>query len=449
MVSKETSLEERTWAYIQSEGLINSLSDRILLTVSGGVDSIVMAEVMKNLGFETGIAHCNFKLRGEASDADEKMVAAWASYHKIPFNRKVFNPKAYASEHEISLQMAARELRYQWFEELCRQYGYQWIATAHNRDDVVETVLMNLTKGTGIKGLQGILPQKGVAIRPLLFANKAEITHYAETHHIKWREDTSNQSNEYQRNYLRHTVIPALRELNPSIEATLFENVQHFRDVNKVWEDSYNSAWENSTVQKGLLRYIAIPKLETLSPLRLYLHAFLHPYGFNASQIKQIHDSIQHQSGKMFYSSEYQLEISRQFLILAPKYIPQEAYDINHVSGRHSVAGYDFEMAIKEKPEQITFNQTGMVCLDWEKLTWPLQFRYWQDGDYFYPLGMQQPKKLSDFFVDEQLARLEKKQVPLLVNGNGEISWVVNYQIDERFKVTDDTRQIVTIERKP
>ncbi len=447
MASSESSLARQTEAFIHSEGLVSSWDDRLLVAVSGGVDSMVLVSILNRLGFRLAVAHCNFQLRGEASEADSGLVEEWANSQNVPFFRENFEPKAYAAEKGISLQMAARTLRYDWFEKLRKAHGYQWIVTAHHRDDLIETVLINLTRGTGIKGLQGILPKQGQTIRPLLFADKATLMAYAREQNIQWREDISNQSTHYQRNYLRHEVIPRLASFNPAFESKLYESIQHFRDLNAFWESIYRKAWHQLVHEQGIFWYLPLQRLKTLYPLRLYLHAFLYPLGFNPDQLKAIQSGLEKhdQSGKMFFAEHYQLEVGREWMIIGPYPLPEVDYLIDAIPGTHQIGGYEFKIDLLGHKENPDFQAQNAVYLDWDKFENFPKFRTWQEGDCFYPLGMKNPKKLSDFFVDKHFARLEKARTLILATKKGQIAWVVGARIDERFKVTENTEKMLGI----
>ena len=403
MNSEKQDLVTKVSEFIEAENLLDSPKDKVLIAISGGVDSMVLLDIVIKLGISCGVAHCNYQLRDKASEADAEFVEQVSQYHRLHFHLNTFDTRGYAVEKGISIQMAARALRYQWFNHLCNNYGYHRIATAHHLDDLVETVLMNFVKGTGIKGMQGILPKQGKAVRPLLFAGKKALINYAEVNRIQWREDESNQSIKYQRNFLRHNVIQQLKELNPSLENTVYDNVQHFRDFYTYWEEEVQKQRHSITHNSGELWYISIEGMKQLKPLRLFIFEFLHPFGFNQSQIRQIQESLDHQPGSMFYTAHYQLEITRGNMIVAPFPLPATRQLIRVWEGSFRVQESGLQLEVLDRtPTREELHDADTIYLDLEQLSLPLVIRNWQEGDCFYPLGMDKPKKLSDFFIDEK-----------------------------------------------
>lgn len=416
----------------------------LLLAVSGGVDSVVMTHLLWRLGFPIGIAHCNFHLRGASSDKDEALVREMAGSLNVPIYSQHFDTQGYAEQQGISLEMAARELRYAWFHQLLEAHGYQYLATAHHLNDQVETLLLNLTKGTGIKGLTAIQPIKGKTIRPLLFAHKEQLIQYAREYNLQWREDESNVYGTHQRNHIRHQVIPALKALNPSLEHTMADNIQHFRDIYSVWDREQSKQWQRLTQKSGQFWFINRPGLESLGPVHPYLFAFLSPFGFNKTQIAGIAEALDHQPGACFYAGTYQAEVARDYLVIAPYPLAVETLHFAEPSDSGKAGGYYLKLSLTD-PANIDLKAPNHVFLDAEKLAFPLKLRPWEHGDRFYPLGMRNSKKLSDFFVDEQWPRLLKAQALVLCTANGTITWLLGSRLDERFKVTNKTKQVLMI----
>ncbi|MBB2149653.1 tRNA lysidine(34) synthetase TilS [Pedobacter gandavensis] len=437
-------------AYIQQNTLF-STDDQILLAVSGGRDSVLMAHLFKLAGYQFGIAHCNFNLRGEESVRDEHFVKMLAATLEVPVYVKHFETKAYASSHKISIQMAARDLRYQWFEELSTAEGYAYIALAQHQDDAIETVLLNLTRGTGIAGLHGILPKRGKLIRPLLFLTRVEINALVEKEKIDYVEDSSNLSANYARNKIRLKVIPPLKEINASLELTFQQNIQRFADTEQVLQQvvaELRSAMFR-TEHDGL--YLSIEKVKSLNPQKLLMFELLKPYHFSEAVIADLIQALDKQSGISFFSTTHQLTLNREELIISPLkkeesgqhllwHPTEETIEMPHgsiSSKRLSKAEFDTNYQIERDPNK--------AYLDADQLIYPLILRSRQPGDRFKPFGMKHYKKLSDFFIDEKIPVTRKDAVPILLNGNGEVIWVAGMRQDNRYKIGAATKNITIL----
>jgi len=428
-------VKQRFLGYVQQKGI--TTQTKILLAVSGGLDSMVMLHLFQELRFDVSVAHVNFKLRGAESDGDEQFVNEWCANHRVPFYTTHFETNNYATANGLSIQMAARELRYQWFNELTTSHQFQFIATAHHLNDSLETTLLNLARGSGLEGLIGITPLSGNRFRPLLFATRADIETYASENEIAWREDSSNQTDAYQRNLIRHQVIPALKKINPALElsfASMVKKVQHDLDI----LDEDVQQWrlkflehENGLVKirkEGLIHVNDVPRLWRT----------LRNYGFNREQTEAIQLAAMGQSGKVFYSPTHSLAVDREALIVAKLAEPLPLISIPVARGSFRLSGLQMEVEVPVLPE---INRAATVAvLDLEKLAPTLFWRAWQPGDSFYPLGMNQHKKVSDFLIDEKVPVNLKNRVTIL-ESNGEIVWVVGHRIDNRFKLTKITRQ--------
>jgi tRNA(Ile)-lysidine synthase len=420
--------------------------DRILLAVSGGIDSIVMAALFNEANLNFALAHCNFGLRGEESDADEQFVKKLAKRYKVPFFVNHFDTETYAQSEQLSTQMAARYLRYQWFEELRQQEGFAYVATAHHQNDTLETVLFNLTKGTGIAGLHGILPKKGKIIRPILFAHKEMIYDYVASRQLVWREDSSNESTKYYRNLIRNQVVPVLKQINPDVENTIMQTVERIRAVEEVFHEKVEQAKKEVVREEGLDVFMKIEKLIALKEPAIILHELLRPYNFNYTQAKEIVARINKGSGKWFMSPTHRLNIDRTLLIISPKELEsfqdREVYE-DSKEFENEFFKLDFEICDAEGFDISKDKNTA--ALDFDKLEFPVKIRKWKDGDWFHPLGMNQKKKLSDFMVDEKIPLTLKERVFVLTSG-GSIVWVIGHRIDDRFKITKQTQKIFKIE---
>jgi tRNA(Ile)-lysidine synthase len=420
--------------------------ERILLTVSGGRDSMCMLYLFIKSGFEIGVAHCNFGLRGAESDGDEVFVTEFCAKNNVPIFVKRFDTAEYAEAKGISIQMAARDLRYDWFNTLSEERGYDYIATAHHRDDVTETFLINLIRGTGIAGLHGILPVSGKLIRPLLFAGREEITAFLNREKVAFRDDSSNDSVYYLRNKIRHEIIPVFENIEPSFSGKINETANVIRKGEEIILKSLDVAEKEIITKADGITVIDKRELMCKKPTDYYLYHFLKPYGFTYSQTENILDGITGQSGKEFLSHQYKLIIGRKGLII------QEIESINE---NQYFLKEDFEqithpLCLKMKQEKInpaTFTFPGSeleACLDKEKLKFPLLLRKWQEGDTFFPLGMDNKKLLSDFFIDEKFEIPQKTGTWLLLSQD-DIVWIVGHRIDHRYRITDSTKEIIRL----
>lgn len=432
--------------FISQQALFTA-DDKILLAVSGGRDSVLMAHLFKQAGYQFAIAHCNFNLRGEEAIRDEHFVKMLAETLDIPFYLKHFQTKDYANAHQVSIQMAARDLRYQWFEELRSKEGYGLIALAQHQDDAIETVLLNLTRGTGIAGLHGILPKRDQLIRPLLFLSRAEIDRLIEKEQISYVEDSSNLSANYARNKIRLKVLPQLKDINSNLERTFQHNIQRFADTEQVLQQVVANLSADLLVQKGNAIHLSIQKVKNLNPQRLLLFEVLKPYGFSEHVVGDLIHSLNKHSGISFYSNSHQLTLDREDLILLPL---KEENAMQHLMVHVNdlvvdLPGGQLQISSLDK---INFDQQfepGKAYLDTEKLIFPLVLRSRQTGDRFKPIGMTHFKKLSDFFIDEKVPVTQKDEIPILVNGNGEIIWLLGLRQDNRYKVTQTTKTITIL----
>ena len=420
-------------------------SDRTLLTVSGGIDSVVMLDLFMRTGYKCGIAHCNFGLRGNESDEDEDFVRQLAYQYGIKLYCARFNTEEYAEDNNISIQMAARKLRYEWFEKVRESNPFDLVATAHNQDDVIETFFINLSRGSGIHGLTGIKVISGKIIRPLLFAPRSLIESYANEFSLSFREDSSNASEKYIRNKIRHKILPLFENINPGFRNTIMETIQKLRETEAIYSDEINLRRKEIITERDDLITISLDVLTKLPQRKTYLFEFLSEYHFTPKQIIDIDESINATSGKQFFSATHRLVKDRSKLIITP--IGDEEYrkfyiaqDINQI---YEPVHLEF-IVVDHTPGFRIPKEPSIACLDYELLTFPLLIRKWQSGDYFHPLGMKHRKKLSDFLVDQKISIVDKENLWLLLN-NEDIVWVINQRIDERYKITSKTRQILMI----
>lgn len=422
--------------------------DRILLAVSGGIDSMVMTHLFLRLGNETGIAHCNFSLRANESDKDEEMVRKYAAEHNIPFYSIRFETKAFAKKNGLSVQMAARELRYAWFEEIRKENGYDTIAVAHNLNDNIETLIINLTRGTGITGLTGMRPAINRIIRPLLFATRQDITDYCNQHRIIFREDKSNTDTKYTRNKIRHLVIPVLKEINPSIETTLNETAERFTGINEIVSEYISGLRERISEQKRELITFNISLLKAHLHNKAVLFELFKPYNINNVQLSDLIKVIDGKTGGQIFTDSHRIIKNRKEIIVSHEDTGNETfYCIKNIPGFRKVPGIDSAGYVNITDKFEIPSDPFIACIDSEKVSFPLIIRKWKAGDHFYPLGMKQKKKLSDYFIDNKYSRLDKENI-LILESEGKIVWIIGDRIDNRFRITRSTKKALQLRVK-
>ncbi|MES2731507.1 MAG: tRNA lysidine(34) synthetase TilS [Bacteroidota bacterium] len=425
-----------------------SNTDRILLAVSGGIDSIVMSElfhVAKTKGkvADFAMAHCNFGLRGEESDADELFVKKLAKKYKAKFYSENFETQAFADQEKISIQMAARLLRYRWFDALLAREGYQYLATAHHQNDTLETVLLNLTRGTGISGLHGIRNKNGHIIRPIGFADREMIYDFVVEQQLAWREDSSNESNKYHRNLIRNEVVPLLKQINPNLEQTIQQTVEKVQAVENVFQAEIDQLRTQLLRQEGSTFQLEFALFQSTPAPLMKLFALLQPFQFTYGQVKEILESLDKEPGKTFLSPTNTLVKDRTTLVITPQAL--DNFVSATIEENQAVFESDgWQLTFATLPRKAFKISTGanVACLDANTLQFPLKLRKWKEGDWFCPLGMNQKKKISDFLVDEKVPLNLKSQVRVLTS-NGSIVWIVGYRIDNRFKITDKTERVL------
>jgi len=386
----------------------------------------------------------NFKLRGTDSDADEALVRTFATENNVPIFVRHFDTKTYAKERQISIQMAARELRYAWFEKLRHEMDFDRIAVAHHLNDHIETVLLNLCRGTGLQGLQGILPVRERIIRPLLFLKASEIEHFVNMYGISYRDDQSNFSTKYARNKIRIDIIPHFQKLQPDFEMVFEQNIQHFKEsyqllqqfvepIRKMLFFPTGAGWE---VRKEDLE----PYLDNL-PL---LYELFSPFNFSKAILSDLQQAWVRESGRIFQSDCYHMLLDRNELFIREKEFVSA--DEGLITSETSTVEWKQYCFHAEVSTDVTIVQaTEVAKLEYDLLVFPLTIRSWKVGDSFYPLGMEGRKKLSDFFINKKISLFEKENIPIVVNGNGDILWVANYRIDNRYKITSNTKKVLTL----
>jgi tRNA(Ile)-lysidine synthase len=433
--------------YIEAHGLLPSgfstPTPKVIVGLSGGADSVVLLYVLQRLGYECLAAHCNFHLRGEESLRDEQSAVDWAKSLKIPFFKQDFDTLSFARERGVSIEMAARDLRYEWFEQLREEQGAEAIAVAHHRDDSIETMLLNLTRGTGIKGLTGIKPKNGKIIRPLSGISKKEILQFAGEKQLPYITDSSNLQDEFTRNKIRLSVVPLLQSLNPSIDEALLHTMANLNEVSKIYENHVREAVQKVfDPEKGS---IDIPMLQILPSPEAVLFELLKGYGFNRDTVQDIARALESQAGKEFYSPQYALIKDRKHFLLVPRKQTGEksVYEI----GENEDINTPLSMRLKIEeidPDFEILKDKKSACFDAGKLRFPLQIRKWETGDKFIPFGMKSFQKVSDYFNNHKFSKPEKENAWLLCSEN-DIIWVIGHRTDNRYRIGAESRRAAIV----
>lgn len=418
---------------------------KLLIAISGGIDSVVLTHLLNRSNFDLELAHCNFRLRGKDSDEDEQFVVSLAKKLGLNIHTKSFDTEVFAKGNKLSIQMAARQLRYDWFQELLQENALDYLVTAHNLDDNLETFLINFTRGTGLEGLTGMPEIKENIVRPLLAFSREQIAAFAQKNNIVWREDTSNIETKYTRNKIRHQVIPVLKEINPSLLESYKQTAEHFQQSQQIINDSIIELKKQIVIpaQAGIQK-IAIQLIRKLSNPKAYLYEILKEYGF--TEWDDVANLLETQSGKQVISETHRLIKDREFLLLEPLCADADTSLYVIKRGQKKLKTNEFSIRLSEtKDLDLTIQNEKKIFVDGDKLEFPLTLRKWQEGDYFYPFGMAGKKKLSKFFKDEKYSLVDKENTWLLCSG-GRILWVVGKRMDNRFKVEGNTKKIVQIE---
>ena len=422
--------------YIHENKLFDTKS-KILLAISGGIDSVCLADLLIRLGYNVEFAHCNFKLRGEESDQEEIFVSDLANKNKIPFHHISFDTNHYALRNKLSIQMAARELRYEWFEKVRREIYADYIAIAHNQNDNIETFFINLINGTGLKGLRAIQNKNNFIVRPLMFASRNEIEEYVKLRSLNFREDSSNKSKKYQRNKVRHELIPLLRQINPSIENTIADEIEIIKNTYSIFKEQADRVVKEISYQTDDGIKISKKKLIKLEPIDTYLYEILNVFGF--TDLKSIKNSILSNPGKQFFSKSHRLLIDREFVFIEK--IEDDFFNDILINESTLILNSPLNISFKISSNNQIDKIKDKACFDYEKLVFPLVIRKWKSGDKFIPSGMKGFKKLSDYFIDNKINRLLKEKT-LLICSNDDIIWVIGHRIDERYKATSKTKKM-------
>lgn len=419
----------------------------VLLAVSGGSDSMAMSHLFLKAGLSFAIAHCNFQLRGEEADKDEQLVREWCFDNNIVFHHVRFDTKDKMEEWGKGVQETARILRYEWLENLRKEQGYSHIATAHHANDNVETLLMNLFKGTGIAGLHGIPVVNERIIRPLLFAQKKDIASYIAEHDIPYRDDASNATDNYLRNAVRHHLVPVVEELFKDGVQQVNESISRFMEAEILYRRAVDREMKRLIEKRGNDYYIPVRKLIKTEPLSTICYELLQPYGFTASQVTAVLNLLTAETGKKVASQTHNIIRNRDFLIITAKqFNATDFIQIDSVPCSIHAGKHQFVFSVDDDNQHIS-SDNDVASIDMQKLTFPLVLRKWKTGDYFYPLGMgMKKKKLSKLFIDNKVPLHEKEHVWVL-ESDKRIVWVAGMRLDERFKVTDNTKDVLVVKK--
>jgi len=439
-------LLQRFQQHIATERLIRQ-EDELLIAVSGGVDSIVLTHLLYYSGYRIRLAHMNFGLRGEESERDENFVKEVADNLSIPFYVEKTDAKSFAKENGYAIQEAARIQRYRWFNEILnREPSLTYLCTAHHADDNIETVLMNLFRGTGIAGLKGILAKQDRIIRPLLFAHRHEIEVYAKENDIDFVEDSSNKEEKYTRNFFRLQVIPMVEKIYPAAAENMRQNIERFTGVELLYREILQKKKKKLLEDKNGEWRIPVEKLRFSSPLQTLVYEIFHPFGFSAAQTADIISLMDSETGKYLLSSTHRLLKNRNWFIISDLAIGEP--DVTVIESiTPSINFSQGNLAFTEKkysPDSAISSDPGSACLDTNAIEYPLIIRPWKAGDYFYPLGMRKKKKLSRFFIDLKMSLPEKEKIQVMESA-GKIIWVIGHRIDDRFKVQPHTTNMTLI----
>lgn len=417
-----------------------------LLACSGGLDSMVLAQLLHTAKVSFELAHVNFGLRDAESDGDEDFVRLWAEKHRIPAHVHRASTKEWSETNGISIQMAAREIRYQFFEQIRNERNLSGIVLAHQEDDQLETIFLNLTRGTGIEGLYGMSERVGWLIRPLLPFSRAQLASYAEEVQLTWREDRSNATTDYKRNKLRLQGLPGLYNLENNTRQNLLQSFARLKDTGKAFSSLFNQ-WKATHVREEQgISYLAFNALKNMPGASTLLYFWLRPYGFNSDQALTLAKCLEEvKPGRLLRSATYELSLDREELLLYPTPVPFTEIQLSTEDNGFELSEGRFEITFGSNPQSLDLNPSNAL-LDMDRLEFPLLIRSWQEGDRFNPLGMSSDKKISDFLIDTKVPIPLKKEVKVLVSGN-KIAWVVGMRIADWAKVGPATQKYMHIQK--
>jgi tRNA(Ile)-lysidine synthase len=425
---------------------LSAEKDRLLLAVSGGLDSSVLCALCHQAGYAFAIAHCNFQLRGAESDRDEVFVKNVGNNYNVDVHVQKFDTAVYATDRKISIQEAARVLRYEWFAQLADEHAFTCTLLAHHADDNIETLLMNFFRGTGLQGLTGI-PQehtgKNMLLRPMLSFRRQQILEFATTNQLKWVEDSSNESSKYTRNFFRNELLPAIKKVYPQVEDNLLDNIDRFRKVQALYQPAVEQLKSKVVVQHLNEVRLPVKKIKQYQGTSL-LYEIIKEYGFSEKQTTEVFKLTDAASGKFVANERFQIIRHGLWLIIAPVIAAAETIAIDKGVQQVDFVGGTLDLQTIAQDIFTLNTQPQVAQLDARHMQYPLLLRKWKTGDYFYPLGMRKKKKLSRFFIDQKLAKNQKENM-WVIESNKKILWVVGMRIDDRFKITEATEQVLQL----
>lgn len=428
-----------------SEHKLLSNESKVMIGLSGGPDSMALIHVLMKLGYTCIAAHCNFHLRGEDSDKDAEFVETWCKEHNIPFFSIDFDTYSYATQKNISIEMAARELRYNWFDEIREEQNADAVALGHHKDDSVETILINLIRGTGIKGLTGIPTKNRYVVRPLLAVSRYEIMKYIAANNIPFVVDQTNEEDIYTRNTLRLKVLPLLEEKNPSVKNSIIKTSVNLKEVEKIYDQYIEKSVEEVLSHNS----VNIEKLKSTASPQSVLFEILAPLGFTPSVIEDISSNLDSISGKIYLSDNFRVLKDRENLLISHIYQEDkdDAEDELLIYPDHVKGEAPFSLKLQREECDTNFviqKHPNVLQVDFDKLSFPLTLRKWKYGDWFIPYGMKGRKKLSDYFTDNKFSLFQKEDTWVICSEN-DIVWIVNNRVDDRYKITEETKYVFTI----
>lgn len=427
-------------------------TDSVLLAVSGGLDSVVLTDLLASTGFVFAIAHVNFRLRGLESDEDEQFVRELAGKLSVPFHVNRFDTERAAVESGISIQMAARTLRYAWFEQLADEFDYTHIATAHHQDDALETLLLNLVRGTGLAGLKGIVPRQGRVVRPLLFASRADIEGYAAERRLTWREDSSNREDKYARNRLRHQVVPVLKDLNPDLLDTIRQTYRAVQGAEILVTEALKRSWDGLVRRQDDAILLPLADLLGLSAWPFRMSEWLKSFGFRPYQMEPLEKAIRSENfGQVFVSATHEVVRDRDCLVILPLDRPErQPVQFPVVPSGEIDVWSEFRLQVHIQtytPDFVFPSDPNEACLDADLLPEELMIRPCQPGDRFRPFGMKGQQTVGDFLTNRKVSVLERRSARVLMAGE-QIVWLIGYRMDDRFRVTEQTKRMLILTKK-
>lgn len=439
-------MQEKFDAFI-SENNLFCTTDRILIAISGGLDSVVLATLMKKSNYDIALAHCNFHLREEESNRDEAFVRNWAKENNVQLFVKEFDTYQYMKDNKLSLEMAARDLRYEWFNSLMQENNFTYLATAHHLDDSIETFFINLLRGTGIAGLHGIQVKNDKIVRPLLFATREEITEYANNNNLSHVEDSTNAETKFTRNKIRHKLFPILKEINPNFESALKKDIEYLKDTEAIFRKEIEKARQEIIEIDDEVVKLNISKIKALNPIKIYLYEILSEYGFNETNTMDILSCLDESSGKQFFSKTHRLLKDREYIFIdkIKNNSTNEFFLINQEQGS-LIHPLKMQIEILKDLKFVNISKDkNIAMLDADLVKFPLVLRKWRQGDSFVPFGMKKEKKLSDYFTSNKYSLLDKENQWILCSED-KIIWLIGERIDDRFRISNKTKNILKIE---